>query len=59
MTLEYLARQSGERCEIDEVRRRLREIPGRLTGIWQEAEKSRHSPDQVADLMAQKLIGRG
>jgi leucine dehydrogenase len=58
VTLEYLARQSGERCDINEVRRRLREIPQRLTGIWQEAEASGHSPDQVADAEARRLIGR-
>lgn len=58
VTLEYLARQSGERCDINEVRRRLREIPGRLTGIWQEAAASGRSPDQVADAAARRLIGR-
>lgn len=58
VTLEYLARQSGKRCGIDAVRGKLDEIPGRLTAIWQEAEASGRSPDQVADAMARKLIGR-
>ena len=58
VTLEYLARRSGEPCAIEQVERRLEEIPGRLTGIWQQAESSGQSPDQVADMMAQRLIGR-
>ncbi len=58
VTLEYLARQSGEHCDINEVRRRLREIPDRLSAIWQEAEAGGRSPDQVADAAARKLIGR-
>ena len=58
VTLEYLARRSGERCGIEAVQRRLEEIPGRLEAIWREAEASGHSPDQVADSMAQRLIGR-
>ena len=58
VTLEYLARRSGKRCGIEEVQRRLAEIPGRLTGIWREAEACGQSPDQVADAMAQRLIGR-
>lgn len=58
VTLEYLARRSGQHCEIAEVRRRLAEIPGRLTRIWDEARNSALSPDVVADAMAQKLIGR-
>ncbi len=58
VTLEYLARQSGDRCDINEVRRRLREIPGRLEDIWREAEAGKQSPDRVADAMAQRLIGR-
>ncbi len=58
VTLEYLAKQSGERCDINEVRRRLREIPGRLERIWSDAEASGQSPDGIADAMAQRLIGR-
>lgn len=58
VTLEYLARCSGQHCEITEVHRRLAEIPERLTRIWNEARSSGLSPDAVADAMAQKLIGR-
>jgi leucine dehydrogenase len=58
VTLEYLARRSGAPCAIVEVERRLEEIPGRLGEIWQQAEAGGLSPDQVADMMAQRLIGR-
>ncbi len=58
VTLEYLARQSGQHCAIKEVHARLEQIPARLTAIWQESDASGRSSDQVADAMAQKLIGR-
>lgn len=58
VTVEYLARQAGEKASINEVLRRLEDIPGRLTQIWQTAEAEGRSSDQVADAMAQKLIGR-
>jgi leucine dehydrogenase len=58
VTLEYLARRTGEHCDIAEVHRRLAEIPERLTRIWKEAAGSGLSPDAVADTMAQKLIAR-
>ena len=58
VTLEYLARETGAPCDINEVRKRLRQIPERLTHIWQVAESEGRSSDQVADAMAQKLIGR-
>ncbi len=58
VTLEYLARQSGEPCGIEQVHTRLEQIPARLTAIWQESNSSGRSPDQVADAMAQRLIGR-
>ena len=58
VTLEYLARESGEPCGLEAVHQRLQEIPGRLLRIWQESEASGLSPDQVADAMAQRLIGR-
>ncbi|MCB2059012.1 MAG: Glu/Leu/Phe/Val dehydrogenase dimerization domain-containing protein [Novosphingobium sp.] len=58
VTLEYLARQTGDHCGIEQVHAKLAEIPERLTAIWQEAESSGRSPDQVADAMAQRLIGR-
>ena len=58
VTLEYLARESCEPCGLEAVHQRLQEIPGRLLRIWQESEASGLSPDQVADAMAQRLIGR-
>lgn len=58
VSLEYLCRQHGEPCAIDEVRKRIAEIPGRLRAIWQESEASGLSSDVVADRMAQRLIGR-
>ena len=59
VSLEYLCRQKGEPCDINEVRRRIAQIPGRLTEIWQESDHTCDSPDVVADRMAQRLIGRG
>ncbi|HUQ13690.1 MAG TPA: Glu/Leu/Phe/Val dehydrogenase dimerization domain-containing protein [Novosphingobium sp.] len=58
VTLEHLARQDGAHCDINEVRRRLKQIPDRLLAIWRESEASGVSSDVVADRMAQKLIGR-
>ena len=59
VSLEYLCRQHGEPCDINEVRRRIAQIPDRLRDIWRESEASGQSSDVVADRMAQKLIGRG
>jgi leucine dehydrogenase len=58
VTLEHLARRNGAHCDINEVRKRLAQIPDRLVAIWKESEASGISPDVVADRMAQKLIGR-
>jgi len=58
VALEYLARTSGEPCDVSEVHARVEEIPGRLQAIWEEAQGTGRSPDQVADAMAQRLIGR-
>jgi leucine dehydrogenase len=58
VTLEYLARTSGEPCSVGQVHAAVEEIPGRLESIWQEAERSGATADQVADAMAQRLIGR-
>ena len=58
VTLEYLCRHKGDPCDINEVRKRIAQIPGRLEQIWHESEASGVSPDRVADRMAQKLIGR-
>ncbi|WP_228243263.1 Glu/Leu/Phe/Val dehydrogenase [Porphyrobacter sp. GA68] len=59
VTLEYLCRTEGGPCDINEVRRRIALIPERLQQIWEESAASGLSPDQVADRMAQRLIGRG
>jgi leucine dehydrogenase len=56
--LEYLCRQHGEPCDINEVRRRIARIPERLEAIWQESEVTGEPPDVVADGMARRLIGR-
>ncbi len=58
VTLEYLARINGEPCDINEVRKRIAHIPDRLTAIWEESDSTGVSSDEVADRMAQKLIGR-
>ena len=58
VTMEYLCRCGEGNCDINEVRRRIAQIPGRLVEIWEESERSGISSDQVADRMAQKLIGR-
>jgi leucine dehydrogenase len=59
VSLEYLCRQHGEPCDINEVRKRIAQIPDRLRAIWRESEATGDSPDVVSDRMAQKLIGRG
>ena len=58
VTLEYLARTDGQSCDINDVRERIALIPGRLETIWQQSDRTGQSPDQVADRMAQELIGR-
>ncbi|MDA7787814.1 amino acid dehydrogenase [Sphingomonadaceae bacterium] len=58
VTLEYLTRDGGNASDINEVRRRIAQIPSRLKDIWQTSETSGVSSDVVADRMAQKLIGR-
>jgi leucine dehydrogenase len=57
--LEYLCRQHGSPCDINEVRRRIAQIPERLEAIWRESEATGQSSDVVADAMARRLIGRG
>jgi leucine dehydrogenase len=59
VSLEYLCRQHGEPCDINEVRQRIAQIPERLRQIWRESEASGQSADVVADRIAQRLIGRG
>jgi leucine dehydrogenase len=58
VTLEYLCRTKGNPCDINEVRTRIAQIPTRLEQVWRESEVSGKSPDEVADRMAQALIGR-
>jgi leucine dehydrogenase len=59
VSLEYLARRDGTRCDINEVRERIAHIPDRLAAIWQQSDASGVGAHAVADAMAQKLIGRG
>jgi len=42
----------------EEINRRIDDIPARLSAIWQESDSSGITPAEVADNMAQKLIGR-
>jgi len=58
VAMEYLARQGAVSGDINEVRKRIAQIPERLEEIWSESDSSKVSPDVVADRMAQKLIGR-
>ncbi|MFA9201230.1 MAG: Glu/Leu/Phe/Val dehydrogenase [Cypionkella sp.] len=58
VTLEYLCRRDGAPCDINEVRKRIAQIPERLRTIWEESDRSGVPADQVADRMAQQLIGR-
>jgi len=59
VSLEYLSRRDGTDCDINEVRKRIAQIPERLREIWQASDASGEGADAVADAMAQKLIGRG
>ncbi len=58
VALEYLARRDGVAADLNEVRKRIAQIPGRLEEIWQESDTSEETADVVADRMAAKLIGR-
>ena len=58
VAMEYLCRRHGDPCDINEVRKRIAQIPTRLEQIWLESERSGETSDRVADAMAQKLIGR-
>ncbi|MEO6040930.1 MAG: Glu/Leu/Phe/Val dehydrogenase dimerization domain-containing protein [Croceibacterium sp.] len=58
VSLEYLCRQYGQPCDINEVHKRIARIPDRLRAIWQSSDAGGDSPDVVADRMAQALIGR-
>lgn len=59
VSLEYLCRQHDQPCDINEVRKRIAQIPGRLASIWQETDTTGRPSNEVADTMAQILIGRG
>ena len=54
VALEYLGQ--GDR---DEVNGRIEQIPDRLRAIWTESAATGRPAADVADSMAQKLIGRG
>ena len=54
VSTEYLADGGPEL-----VRSRIEAIPGRLEQIWSQSTASGRDPAAVADVMAQKLIGRG
>lgn len=56
---EYLCRQKGEPCEIEQVNERIAQIPGRLKAIWEVSEAEARPSNEVADAMARQLIGRG
>ena len=56
--LEYLCRTQGQPCDINEVRKRIAQIPDRLQSIWTKCDETGERPDVVADEMAQELIGR-
>lgn len=58
VAMEYLAKRQGEPSDINEVRKRIASIPGRLNEIWKASDETGVSSDAVADAMAQKLIGR-
>jgi leucine dehydrogenase len=50
---EYL--KDGDQAEVT---RKIERIPVRLEEIWTESAASGRNPAAVADLMAQRLIGR-
>lgn len=54
VALEYLGQ--GDRAEVNS---RIEQIPARLTGIWEESDRTGISASDVADAMAKRLIGRG
>ncbi|MEQ1542443.1 MAG: Glu/Leu/Phe/Val dehydrogenase dimerization domain-containing protein [Novosphingobium sp.] len=58
VALEYLAREGGTATSVGEVRQRIEQIPARLREIWEQSAVTGQTSDQVADAMAQRLIGR-
>lgn len=59
VSMEYLCRQHGQPCDINEVRKRIAQIPGRLQTIWDKSDADARPSNEVADAMAMELIGRG
>lgn len=47
-----------ENADDAEINRRIDAIPARLAAIWSESDSTGLTPAEVADNMAQKLIGR-
>jgi leucine dehydrogenase len=47
-----------ENADDAEINRRIDAIPERLLAIWSESDSTGQTPAEVADNMAQKLIGR-
>ena len=58
VSYEYLCRREDKPCDINEVRKRIAQIPARLGEIWNESDSSGRPSNEVADAMAQALIGR-
>ena len=59
VSLEYLHRVKGEPSDLEEVRQRISCIPERLEKIWARSARTGLPPGDIADRMAQELIGRG
>jgi leucine dehydrogenase len=47
-----------DQADDDAINARIDTIPGRLHRVWDESEASGDTPAEVADRMAQRLIGR-
>jgi leucine dehydrogenase len=47
-----------DKADDTEINRRIDAIPARLAAIWAESDATGATPAEVADRMAQKLIGR-
>jgi leucine dehydrogenase len=47
-----------DQADDAEINTRIDHIPSRLEQVWDQSETTGHSPDVVADRMAQELIGR-
>ena len=47
-----------ENADDAEINSRIDAIPARLSAIWSESDSTSLTPAEVADNMAQKLIGR-